>query len=75
MNAIDEEIIVTFSNVCVVQEKVQELWYDTCVTGHVTGHVTYEKSLFKTFKDTKGKQEVQMGNEERFKVLGKGTIE
>ena len=32
-------------------------------------------NLFKTFEDAKGDQEVQMGNEGRSKVLGKGTIE
>ncbi|RVW54011.1 Copia protein [Vitis vinifera] len=51
--------------------KVQGWWYDTCATVHVT----YDKSLFKTFEDAKGDQEVQMGNEGRSKVLGKGTIE
>ena len=55
MNAIDEEIIATLSNVCVVQ--VQGWWYDNCVSVHVS----YEKSLFKTFEDAKGDQEVQMG--------------
>ena len=53
MNAIDDEIIATLSNACVVQKK-QGWWYDTCVTVHVT----YEKSLFKSFKDVKGDQEV-----------------
>ncbi|RVW66000.1 Retrovirus-related Pol polyprotein from transposon TNT 1-94 [Vitis vinifera] len=71
VNAIDEEIIATLSDVCVVQGKVQGWWYDTCVTVHVT----YDKSLFKTFEDAKGDQEVQMGNEGKSKVLGKGTIE
>ena len=28
-----------------------------------------------TFEDTKGDQEIQMGNEGRSKALGKGTIE
>ncbi|RVW78512.1 Retrovirus-related Pol polyprotein from transposon TNT 1-94 [Vitis vinifera] len=59
VNAIDEEIIATLSDVCVVQGKVQGWWYDTCATVHVT----YDKSLFKTFEDAKGDQEVQMGNE------------
>ncbi|KAL6314756.1 hypothetical protein AAG906_027104 [Vitis piasezkii] len=71
VNAIDEKIIATLSDVCVVQGKVQGWWYDTCATIHVT----YDKSLFKTFEDAKGDQEVQMGNEGRSKVLGKGTIE
>ncbi|RVW89517.1 Retrovirus-related Pol polyprotein from transposon TNT 1-94 [Vitis vinifera] len=31
--------------------------------------------FFKTFEDAKGDQEVQMGNEGKSKVLGKGTIE
>ena len=47
VNAIDEEIIATLSNICVVQGKVQGWWYDTCATVHVT----YDKSLFKTFED------------------------
>ena len=51
--------------------KGQGWWYDTCANVHVT----YDKSLFKTFEDAKGDQEVQMGNEGRSKVLGKGTIE
>ncbi|RVW41792.1 hypothetical protein CK203_107624 [Vitis vinifera] len=71
VNAIDEEIIATLSDVCVVQGKVQGWWYDTCATVYVT----YNKSLFKTFEDAKGDQEVQMGNEGKSKVLGKGTIE
>ncbi|RVW62312.1 Retrovirus-related Pol polyprotein from transposon TNT 1-94 [Vitis vinifera] len=71
VNAVDEEIIATLSDVCVVQGKVQGWWYDTCATVHVT----YDKSLFKTFEDAKGDQEVQMGNEGKSKVLGKGTIE
>ena len=71
VNAIDEEIIATLSNVCVVQGKVQGWWYDTCTTVHVT----YEKSIFKTFEHAKGDQEFQMGNEGRSKVLGKGAIE
>ncbi|RVW62250.1 Retrovirus-related Pol polyprotein from transposon TNT 1-94 [Vitis vinifera] len=71
VNAIDEEIIATLSDVCVVQGKVQGWWYDTCATVHVT----YDKSLFKTFEDANGDQEVQMGNKGRSKVLGKGTIE
>ena len=71
INAIDEEIIATLSNVCLVQGKVQGWWYDTCATVHVT----YDKSLFKTFENAKVDQEVQMGNEGRSKVLGKGIIE
>ncbi|RVX01764.1 hypothetical protein CK203_024444 [Vitis vinifera] len=71
VNAIDEKIIATLSDVCVVQGKVQGWWYDTCATVYVT----YDKSLFKTFEDAKGDQEVQMGNEGKSKVLGKGTIE
>ncbi|RVW77298.1 Retrovirus-related Pol polyprotein from transposon TNT 1-94 [Vitis vinifera] len=71
VNAIDEDIIATLSDVCVVQGKVQGWWYDTCAIVHVT----YDKSLFKTFEDVKGDQEVQMGNEGKSKVLGKGTIE
>ena len=71
MNAIDKKIITTLSNVCVIQWKVQRWWYDTCATVHVT----YDKSLFKTFENAKDDQEVQMGNEGRSKVLGKDTIE
>ena len=67
MNAINEEIIATLSNVCVVQGNVHGWWYDTCASVHVT----YDKYLFKTFKDEKGDQKVQMGNEGR----SKGTIE
>ena len=71
VNAIDKDIIATLSNVCVVQWKVQGWWYDTCAIIHVT----YDKSLFKTFKDAKGDQDVQMDNEGRSKVLSKGTLE
>ncbi|RVW91297.1 hypothetical protein CK203_035476 [Vitis vinifera] len=70
VNAIDEEIITTLSDVCVVQGKVQGWWYDTCATVHVT----YDKSLFKTFEDAKGDQEVQMGNEGRSKVLARALL-
>ena len=51
VNAIDEKIIATLSDVCVAQGKVQGWWYDTCATVHVT----YDKSLFKTFEDAKGR--------------------
>ena len=71
INAIDEEIIATLNNVCIVQGKVQGWWYDI----GATIHVTYNKSIFKIFEDAKGDQEVQMRNEGRSKVLGKGTIE
>ena len=54
MNAIDEEIIATLSDICVVHVNVQGWQYDTCTTVHVT----YEKSLFKTFEDVKGDQEI-----------------
>ena len=50
LNAIDEEIIVILSNICVVQGKVQGWWYGNCAIVHVT----YDKSLFNTFEDEKG---------------------
>ena len=38
-----------------------------------TIHATYDKTLFKTFESAKVR--VQMGNEKRSKVLGKGCID
>ncbi|RVW22265.1 Retrovirus-related Pol polyprotein from transposon TNT 1-94 [Vitis vinifera] len=46
VNTIDEEIIATLSDVCVVQGNVQGWWYDTCAIVHVT----YDKSLSRPFK-------------------------
>ena len=71
VNAIEEDIIATLSEVNSVQGKVKGWWYDTCATVHVT----YDKSLFKTFEESKGNHEIQMGNEVKSKVLGKGTID
>ena len=45
-----ENIFVTLSEVNAVQGKVKGWWYDTCATVHVT----YYKSLFKTFEESNG---------------------
>ncbi|XP_030495093.1 uncharacterized protein LOC115710880 [Cannabis sativa] len=70
VNAIEEDIIATLSELYSVYGKVKGWWYDTCANVHVT----YHKSLFKTFEESKGNHEIQMGNEVKSKVLGKGTI-
>ena len=49
-----------------VESKILGWWYDTCATAYVS----YDKSLFKTYKEVNGGQEVQMGNDGRSKVLG-----
>ena len=67
----DDEIIAAVSEVMAVQGKVHGWWYDTCATVHVS----YDKSLFKTCVDATDGQEIQMGNENRSKVHGKGSIE
>ncbi|KAI9194711.1 hypothetical protein LWI28_008507 [Acer negundo] len=68
VNAIKEEIIV---EICVVQGKALGWWYDICTTVYVSN----DKSLFKIFEEVGNGQEIQMGNEGRSKVLGKGSIE
>ena len=59
------------SEVNVVQGKIQGWWYNTCPTIHVS----YDRSLFKTFDVNGGEQEIQMGIKNRSKVLAKGSIE
>ena len=54
-----------------IQGKVPGWWYDTAATVHVS----YDRSAFKTYEDVTDGQEVQMGNEVRSKVVGKGTVE
>ncbi|KAL5543240.1 hypothetical protein UlMin_010950 [Ulmus minor] len=51
--------------------KIKGWWYDTCATFYVS----YDKSIFKTFDELRSTQEIQMGNENRSKVLGKGSID
>ncbi|CAA3002976.1 wall-associated receptor kinase 2, partial [Olea europaea subsp. europaea] len=70
VNSIDE-IIATVSEINAIQGKVSGWWYDTCATIHVC----YDKSLFKTYHDIEDNQEIQMGNEGRSKVIGKGNVE
>ncbi|XP_022891036.1 uncharacterized protein LOC111406071 [Olea europaea var. sylvestris] len=38
-------------------------------------HGSYDKSLFKTYQEVDGDQEIQMGNEVQSKVIGKGNID
>ena len=47
VNAIEEEIIATVSEINDVQGKIQGWWYDTCATVHIS----YDRSLFKTFDE------------------------
>ena len=63
--------MATLSEVNAIHGKVSGWWYDTCATIHVT----YDRSLFKTFLSSKEGHEIQMGNEKRSKVEGKGTID
>ncbi|TXG47924.1 hypothetical protein EZV62_027218 [Acer yangbiense] len=63
VNATKEEIIAAVSEICAIQGKVHGWWYDTCATVHVS----YDKSLFKTFEEVGNGQEIQMGNEVRSK--------
>ena len=66
----EEEIVATVSEINAVHGKVPGWWYDTCATIHVC----YDGSLFKTYQEVDG-QEIQMGNEVRSKVIGKGNVE
>ena len=66
----NDEIIATVSEINAIQGKVSSWWYDTCATVHVC----YEKSLFKTYREDDG-QEIQMENEGKSKVFGKGNVE
>lgn len=68
VNTIDE-IIAMVSEINAIQNKVPGRWYDICVTIHVC------KSIFKTYHDIDDGQEIQMGNEWRSKVIGKGDVE
>ncbi|KAL6317021.1 hypothetical protein AAG906_026764 [Vitis piasezkii] len=70
VNAIDEEIIATLSDVCVVQGKVQGWWYDTCATVHVT----YDKSLFKTFEDAKEIKRFKWAMKENPRCLARALL-
>ena len=59
------------SEINTVQGNIQSWWYNTCATIHVS----YDRSLFKTFDELGSKQEIQMGNENRSKVFDKGSID
>ena len=67
INAIEEEIIATVSEINDVQGKIQGWWYDTCATVYVS----YDMSLFKTFDELRSTQEIPTGNENHSKVLDK----
>ncbi|KAI9177785.1 hypothetical protein LWI28_019255 [Acer negundo] len=71
VNAIEEDIVATVSEINVVHGKVQDWWYDTCATIHVS----YDRSLFKTYGEVMDEQEIQMGNEGRSKVVGKRSVD
>ena len=72
VNSIEnEDIIATVSEINVINGKVPGWWYDTCATIHVS----YDKSLFKNYSELSDGQEIQMGNEGRSKVFGKGSVE
>ncbi|URE42102.1 Retrotransposon protein [Musa troglodytarum] len=67
----DDNIIATVSEVNAIFGKIFGWWYDTCATVHVC----YDKTLFKTYREVTDGQEIQMGNEVRSKVIGKGNVE
>ena len=72
VNSIEnEDIIATVSEINAINGKVSGWWYDTCATIHVS----YDKSLFKNYSELSDGQEIQMGNEGRSKVFGKGSVE
>ena len=73
VNSLEEndEIIATVSEINVIHGKVPGWWYDTCATVHVC----YEKSIFKTYREIDDGKEIQMGNEGKSKVFGKGNVE
>ncbi|RVW91509.1 Retrovirus-related Pol polyprotein from transposon TNT 1-94 [Vitis vinifera] len=54
VNAIDEEIIATLSDVCVVQGKVQGWWYDTCAT--VLNRIPMKKNEISPYELWKGRK-------------------
>ena len=54
-----------------IHGNVNEWWYDTCATIHVT----YDRTIFKAFESSKEGHEKQMGSEKRSKAEGKGTID
>ena len=63
----DNEIIAVVSKVNAIQGKVPGWFYDT----YATVHVSYDRSLFKTYHEVNDEQEIQIGNESLSKVLGK----
>lgn len=72
MNSIKEgNIATTVSEINVIKGKVPRWWYDT----YATVHVLYDKSLFKTYYEVDGDQEIQIGNEVHSKVVVKGNVE
>ena len=70
-NSAHDELVETLSEVISIHGKVSGWWYDTCATIHVT----YDRTLFKTFESSKEGHEIKMGNDKRSKVEGKGTID
>ena len=67
----EENIVATISEVLTVNGKIPGWWYDTCATVHVS----YDKSLFKTYVEVSDGQEIQMGNEGRSRVVRKRDVE
>lgn len=61
----------TVSDINAINGKVSGWWYDACAIIHVS----YDKSLFKTYHESDIKQEIQIGNEGYSKIVGKENVE
>ncbi|XP_077233372.1 uncharacterized protein LOC143875649 [Tasmannia lanceolata] len=69
-NMVEENLVAMISKINMTTE-LSGWWLDS----GATVHVCKDKGMFKTFKVNNDGQEVQMGNNARAKVSGKGTIE
>lgn len=67
----NDDINATVSENMAIKGKVKGWWYDTCATMHVS----YDKATFKTYSEVNDGQEVQIGNEVRSRIVGKGSVE
>lgn len=59
------------SKINVMKGNFHCMWYDTCETIHLL----YNKLLFKTYHESDGEQFMQIYNEGRTKVVGKGNVD
>lgn len=71
-NSIDEDsILAVVSEINAIKGKVSRWWYDS----YAIVHVLYDNSLFMTYNESNGEQEIQMSNDGCSKVVEKENVD